>query len=51
MEADCHDAISGQERFFHTISMVHIYVDIQHPLMILQQLQNGQDYVVDVAEA
>ena len=35
----------------HTISMVNIDVNVQHPLMVLEQLQDGKDNVVDVAEA
>lgn len=31
--------------------MVHINVHVQHALVILQQLQYGQHYVIDVAEA
>ena len=30
--------------------MVHIDVDVQHPVVVLEQLQYGEDNVVDVTE-
>ena len=51
VEADCHDSVSGQEGFLDAIAVMDIDVHVQHPLVILQQFQDGQYNVVDVAEA
>lgn len=34
MEGHSHDPVSGVERLLHTISMVDVYVDVQHPLVV-----------------
>lgn len=34
MEGHSHDPVSGIESFLHTISMVDVYVDVQHPLVV-----------------
>ena len=51
VEGDRHDPVRGQERLLHPVSMVDVYVDIQHPCMVLEQLQYCQDYVIHVAES
>ena len=51
VEADSHDAIRVQEGFFHAVAMMHVNVNVQHPLVIFEQLQNGQNNVVDITEA
>lgn len=39
------------EGLLHSITMVHINVYVQHPRMVLEQLKDGKDQVIDVAEA
>lgn len=34
MEGHSHDPVSGIESFLHAISMVDVYVDVQHPLVV-----------------
>ncbi len=41
VEGHRHDPVGGQKCLFHSISMVNINVNIQHPIVIFQQLQNG----------
>ena len=50
MEGHRHDSVGAQERFLHSISMMDVDVHIQHTLMVLEQLKNGQDYVIHITE-
>lgn len=34
MEGHSHDPVSGIESFLHTITMVDVYVNVQHPLVV-----------------
>lgn len=34
MEGHSHDPVSGIESLLHAISMVDVYVDVQHPLVV-----------------
>ena len=43
--------VGCDEGFFNPIAMMHIQVQIQHPCMVLQELQNGKHQVVHIAEA
>ena len=43
--------VSGDKRFFDTISVMYIQVKVQHPGMMLQQLKDGQDQVIDIAKS
>lgn len=51
MEGAGHDPVSEVKGLFYSISVVDIDVDIEHPLVGLQQLKNSQHAVVDVAES
>ena len=51
MKGDGHDAVGEVEGLLYSIAMVNIYVNIQHSRVVLEQLQNGNDNVVDVAES
>ena len=51
VERHRHDPVGSQKRFLHSITMVDVNVNIQHPVVILQQLQNGQHNVIDITEA
>lgn len=41
----------GAGRHLHPVAMVDVDVDVQHALVELQQLQDAEHDVVDVAEA
>ena len=51
VERHRHHSIGRIERLLHAIAMEHIDVDIQHPRVITQQLQDREHCVVDVAVA
>ena len=51
MEGNCHDPVCGVESLLNTISMMNVDVNVQDPLVVLQQLQNSQDDIVHIAEA
>ena len=48
--ADRHDTVGKVKGFLHAVAMVDVDVYIQDPLIRLEQLEAGQDNVVDVAE-
>ena len=50
MERDRHDTICCVECFFNTVTVMNINVDIQNPLVILEEFQNGQDNIVDLMQ-
>ncbi len=51
VEGDCEHPVRREKCFFHTIPVVDVNVHIQHPLVIFQQFQDGQDDVVHIAES
>ena len=51
VEGHRHDPVRCQESLLHAISVVNVDVHIKHPCMVLQQLQDGQHYVVHIAKA
>eukprot|EP00850_Spirogloea_muscicola_P008017 SM000042S15284 [mRNA] locus=s42:174238:177192:+ [translate_table: standard] len=50
VEGDGHDAVGGVEGLLHAVAVVDVDVDVQHALVVLEELQDGQHDVVDVAE-
>mmetsp|Transcript_19284 Transcript_19284/g.58237 ORF Transcript_19284/g.58237 Transcript_19284/m.58237 type:complete len:229 (-) Transcript_19284:917-1603(-) len=50
VEAHRHHTVGQVEGLLHAVAMMHIDVQVQHPRMHLQQLQNPQHQVVHVAE-
>lgn len=50
MERTGHDSVCQVEGLLHAVSVVDVDVDVQHSLVGLQQLQNGQDAVIHVTE-
>jgi hypothetical protein len=46
-----HHAAGGVEGLLDAVAVVDVDVDVQHALMFLQQLQDAQHAVVDIAEA
>jgi hypothetical protein len=51
MKGDSHDPISIVESLFDTVPMMHIDVQVKHPRIDFEELQNANHYIVDVAEA
>ena len=51
MERDCHDAVGGVESFFDAVAVVDVNVDVEDTLVVLEELQDAEDNVVDVAKA
>jgi len=50
METNCHDAVGTVKGFLDTISMVDVNIDVQNTLVLLEQFQNGQNAIIDVAK-
>mmetsp|Transcript_1791 Transcript_1791/g.2943 ORF Transcript_1791/g.2943 Transcript_1791/m.2943 type:complete len:340 (-) Transcript_1791:445-1464(-) len=46
-----HDSVGGVEGLLHAVSVMDVDVDVQHALVLLQQLQDAQHAIVHVAEA
>lgn len=46
-----HDAVGEVERLLDAVAMVNVDVYIQHAMVLFQELQDGKNNVVDVAEA
>lgn len=51
MEGHGHDAVRQVEGFLHAVAVVNVDVDVENPRVVLEQLQDADDDVVDVAEA
>jgi hypothetical protein len=45
-----HDSVSEVECLFDSITMVDVDVDVEHSLESLEQLQNGQHAIIDIAK-
>lgn len=50
MEGDGHDAVREVEGLLDAVAVVDVDIDVQHPLVSLQELQDGEHDVVHVAE-
>ena len=50
MEADCHDSICGVKCLLYTIPVMHIYVDVEHTIMVLEKLKNCKHDVIYIAK-
>ena len=51
VEGTGHHAIREVERLLHSVAVVDIDVDLEDPLVLFKQLQDGQHAVVDLAES
>jgi hypothetical protein len=51
MERYGHDSVCAVEGFLDSISMMHVDVNIEYPVMVFQELQDCEDNVIDIAEA
>jgi hypothetical protein len=50
VEGDGHDAVGCVEGLFDTVTMVDIDINVKHTCMVLEQLENGEHDIVDVAK-
>lgn len=50
MEGAGHDSIGEIEGLLNTVAVVDIDIDIQHSLIGLQQLQNGEHAIVNITK-
>ena len=41
VEGDGHHAVGGVEGLLHAVAVVDVDVDVQHPLVVLEQFQDG----------
>lgn len=46
-----HDSVCEVERLFNSITVMDVDIHIEHTLMCLQELQNSEHDIIDVAEA
>lgn len=46
-----HDAVRGVEGLLHSVAVMDVNVDVEHALVVLEQLQNGQHDVIHVAKS
>ena len=51
MEADCEDSIGMEESLLNSIAMMHVDIQVEHPGIDLQQLQDTEHDIVNVAES
>ena len=51
VEADGHDPVRGVEGLLHPVPVVNVNVDVQDPLVVLEKFKDGENDVVDIAEA
>lgn len=51
VEGEGHDAVGGPEGLLHAVAVVDVDVDVQDARVVAQELEDGEDDVVDVAEA
>mmetsp|Transcript_21127 Transcript_21127/g.35286 ORF Transcript_21127/g.35286 Transcript_21127/m.35286 type:complete len:256 (-) Transcript_21127:392-1159(-) len=50
VEGDTHHTIGGVEGLLDSITVVNVDVNVQHPLVDLEEFEDGEDDVVDVTE-
>ena len=50
MEADSHDSVGVIKCFLNSISMVNINVEVKHSGVDLQQFQDAQNDIIDIAK-
>ena len=51
VEADGHDSVRGIEGLLHAVPVMDVDIDVQDTLVIFEQLQDGENDVVDIAES
>ena len=51
VEGDGHHAVGGVEGLLDAVAVVDVDVDVQHALVVLEQLEDGEHDVVGIAEA
>lgn len=50
MKRDCHDSVRAIESLLDPIPMMHVNVNVENSIVILQQFQDSQYYVIDIAK-
>lgn len=51
VEGHCHDPVSEVEGFLDPVTMVDVNINVEHPRVVLEQLQDANHNVIDIAEA
>mmetsp|Transcript_21402 Transcript_21402/g.36494 ORF Transcript_21402/g.36494 Transcript_21402/m.36494 type:complete len:229 (-) Transcript_21402:576-1262(-) len=51
VEGNRHHSICGEEGLLHPVPMVHININVEHSVVILEKLQDREHHVIHVAEA
>lgn len=51
VEGHRHDPVSEVESFLNPVTMVDVNINVKHPRVVLEQLQDANHNVVDIAEA
>ena len=50
MEAHSHDSVCRVKSFLNAVTVVHIYIDIEHTIVVLEELKDGNNYIIYEAE-
>ena len=50
MKADCHDPVGVVEGLLDAIAVVDVDVEVEHARVHLEQLEDAEDDIVDIAE-
>jgi hypothetical protein len=50
VETHAHDSVGCIKSFFYTVTVVNVNVDVQNPIVVLEQLKNRENDVVYKAE-
>lgn len=51
MEGDSHDSVGEVEGLLHSVPVVDVDVAIQDARVVFEEFEDGEDDVIDVAEA
>lgn len=51
VEGGCHDTVGGPEGLFDAVAVMNVDVDVEDARVVAEELQNGEDDIIDVAEA
>jgi hypothetical protein len=51
VEGYCHDTVGGIKCFLHSITVMNVDINVENTFVFLEQLQNSQDAIVNVAKA
>lgn len=51
MKRHSHNSVSQIKCLLHAVPVMHVNVNVQHPGVVLEQFQNCNDNVIDVAKS